>query len=84
MQTCSPSVRYPTKWFYSLLLRPLHNLTRLSRNALVTTDTKLSAMAARAATGIPSGDAERVVAKCESAVLADVAHRRARQHSVTP
>jgi hypothetical protein len=33
------------------LLRQVHNLTRLSRNALVTTDTELSAMAARAKTG---------------------------------
>ena len=39
MQTFLPSVRHRTKCFYGLLLRQIHNLTRLSRNALVTTDT---------------------------------------------
>ena len=34
-----------------LLLRPGHSLTRFSRNALVTTDTELRAIAAPAKTG---------------------------------
>ena len=46
MQTFLPSVRHRTKCFYGLLLRQVHNLMRLSRNALVTMGTKLSAMAA--------------------------------------
>ena len=51
MQTSSPSVRCRTEWFYGLLLRQVHNLTRLRRNALVTTDTELNAMAAPAKIG---------------------------------
>jgi hypothetical protein len=45
-----------------LSLRQVHNLTRLSRNALVTTDTELSAMAAPAATATkPKAGVEHAV-----------------------
>ena len=40
-------LKFGWKW----LLRNCYNLTRFSRNALVTTDTELSAMAAPAMTG---------------------------------
>ena len=39
------SVRYRTKFFYGPLLRQVRNLTRLSRNAVVSTVIKLSAIA---------------------------------------